>query len=79
MGRVEIEQCERLLQDKQMLLAPCARQGPGDLVSIFFAAIVAQGGEGLRIALARDNGADDALPGVTRDLTERLRQLDSHL
>lgn len=41
LGRVKIAQRQRLLEDKEMLVAPRARQGEGDLVGIFFTAIVA--------------------------------------
>ena len=33
----------------------------------------------MRVALASDNGADDALPGDACDIAERLGQLDMHL
>ena len=44
-----------MLEDKEMLLAPGARQREGDRVHILLAAIVAEGSQVLRVALARDN------------------------
>lgn len=76
LGRVAIEAGERLRQANQMLRTPRTRQSPGALGGLFFPTLVAQGGEGLRVALARDHGADDALSGVPRDITERVRPLD---
>ena len=77
--RVKIEEGQGLCKDKQVLLTPGAGQRPGDLVCILFAAVVAQGGQVLRVALARDNGTDDLLSRSARDIAEGLRQLDVHL
>jgi hypothetical protein len=55
-----------------MLLAPGARQRQGDLVGVLLAAVIAQGGEGVRVALASDDGLDDTLPSGTGHIAEHL-------
>ena len=79
LGGGEIEQRQGLLEDKEMLLTPGAGQRQGDLIYILLAAGIPQGREGARVALARDNGAEDTLPSGTRHIAERLRSLPMHL
>lgn len=58
---------------------PARLRRPGALVCTLLTAVVAQGSQLLRVALARDNGPDDPLPGSAHDIAEGLRQLDVHL
>src|SRR4030095_17188474 len=73
LGGVEVKQRQGLLEDKEMLLTPGAGQCSGYLVDILLAAVIPHGGEGARVALARDNGADDPLPRGARHIAECLR------
>ena len=70
---------ERVLEDTAMRLAPGARQRQRDCVRRLLAARVAEGGERVRVARTGDDGAEDARPGVPRDIAERLGQRDMPL
>jgi hypothetical protein len=76
LGGREIEECEGLGQDNQMLLAPGASERQGNFICSLLAALVALSGQGAWVALTRANGPDDALPRSTGAITEHLRQLD---
>jgi len=76
---VEIEQRQGLLQYKEMLLAPRAGEGMGNLVFIFVATRVPQRGQDVRITFPGDDGADDAQAGFAGDIAEHLRELQVHL
>ncbi|MCY1297113.1 hypothetical protein D9M70_465400 [compost metagenome] len=68
-----------LAQHEQVLLAPVARQGLGDLLGAGLDAAVAVPGQYLGVALAGDDGADDGLAGLPHDVAEHLGELEVHL
>ena len=79
LDRVEIEQRQRLREHKQMLRAPGSGQCQRNLIRLLFAAVIAQGRQGVRIPLTRDDGPDNPQPSNARDIAECLGQLDRHL
>ena len=70
---------ERGREDTAMRLAPGARQRQRDCGRRLLAARVAEGGERVRGARTGDDGAEDARPGVPRDIAERLGPRDMPL
>ena len=76
---VEVVHLQRLLEDEEMLRAPGAGQGLGNLVFVFVAAIVAQGGQFVGITLAGDNRPDDAQTGVAGGVGDGLIEADVHV
>lgn len=56
-----------------------SKQGQRHFVDLFCTAVVAQGGQPVGGALAGDNGAENTLPSVPRNITAGLRDLAIHL
>jgi hypothetical protein len=78
LGGGEIAQRQGVLQDKEMRRTPGAGQGAGDLVALLLAAGIPQGHQGVRVALARANGADDTWPRGARHSAACWRSLQVH-
>ncbi len=76
---IEVKEGQRLLQYKEVLFAPGAGEGQGDLIFILVTAQVAEGSEDVGIAFAGDDGADDIQAGLAGDIAEHLRKLEIHL
>ena len=68
-----------LLQGKQMLVAPVAAQGLGNLRLARPDAHVLHLGELGAVPFARNDGAHDLLPGLADDVGNHVGQLDIHL
>ena len=64
LGRVELAPGQCLLQDKQVLLAPGASECQCHVEPILLAAVIAQGRQGMRVALARDHGTAGPRPRI---------------
>ena len=68
-----------LLQDKHEVGLPRPLEALGNGLPGGVNAGVAQGREGVRIALTGEDGAHDALPGPAAQIADDIRQLDVHL
>jgi hypothetical protein len=76
---VKVKQFQRLLEDKEVLLAPGAGEGAGDLCFALLTVWMTQGGQLVRVALSGDDGADDAQAGVAGGVGDRLVEADVHM
>lgn len=79
LGGIAIAEGEGLLQDTERLRAPGTRQRQRHCIARFCAAAMAQGRQGVRVALPRDHGVAEARPGVPGAIAERLRPREVHL
>ena len=77
--RVKIIQLQRLLQDKQMLFPPSPGQRFSNLLFTVLATRVPQRCQHPGIPLPCHDRADDLLPGHSRHIRHRLRELHVHL
>ena len=76
---VEAPCFEGLTQGEEVLFAPVAVQGFGDLGLAFLAAVVTVAGEHLGVALARHDGVEDRQTGDTGNVGDDVVQLHVHL
>ena len=74
---VEVRQC--LLEGKQVFGAPVTMQAAGDLILTGANSPVLHGGKRVWITFARDDCANDSLPGFADHVGNDVRQLDVHL
>jgi len=70
---------QRLLQDEERIFSPAAGQGFGDLLFAFAAAMVAQGGQFMRVTLPGHDDPDDGPTGLPGHVAQHLRELHVHL
>lgn len=75
----EVEHGQCLLEREQMFGSPMALQGLGDLIDAGTDAHVLHRGQHPAIALARDDGAQDLLSGLARDVVNDVGELGVHL
>src|SRR6516165_903559 len=78
LGVVELVQFDGLPQGQEMLLAPIAHQGLGDLLVGVLAALVTPLREYGWIALTRQDRLADPDPGLADDVADDQRQLEVH-
>lgn len=76
---VAVVELEGLLEDKEVFCAPGAGQGLSNFGCAFPALRAAQGGQPVRVALASDDGANDAQAGVAGRVRDRLIEPDVHV
>ena len=79
LGLVDLIQLQRLGQGEDVLLPVVADQRRAQGRERGLAAPVAQGGQAVRIALAGDNGPDDAQPRLAGDVSHHVLELQVHL
>ncbi len=79
MAEVNSTRCEGLLQREHMLWSIVSRQRRPQRRVRSGTAHIAMGGQDLRGALPRDDGAEDAHPGDASDVGDHVVQLQIHL
>ena len=70
---------QRLLEHEQMFGPPIALQAAGDGIAAGFDAMVFEGGQLLRVALAGQDGFQDAKAGDTGEVGDDVVDLNVHL